>query len=179
MIFFKKVMLSILVAVLLISAFAYMEQADLYGQIQDMYRQLQQKKPKPAEQAKEQNTASVNENKQKPAESQSKADNAKKDAPPVSPAPSMKVQDVREAYYLTYDQLKAMEHMSIGDRMRMLWIGAQLAGEDMKQLIALANGGITLEEKKEMEQLLEKKLGDADIKELYRVAEGYRKEASR
>lgn len=76
-------------------------------------------------------------------------------------------------YFLTYDQLKYLEHMTFLDQITTWSILRKLDKSQRKEALNLANGGITVGELQELNEILSEKLSAKDFKKLNSLIRRY------
>lgn len=80
----------------------------------------------------------------------------------------------KDSIHISLDELLTMEHMSFGDKLTGLTLLYRFDEKERDSLIALAQGGITVAEMEDIDDILERKLGPKDLGKLYRMVDKYR-----
>lgn len=76
-----------------------------------------------------------------------------------------------ETYFLTYDELKSLQKVSLGDKLFGMMILSKMKSNDIDTILALARGGITSSEGVELKNILDKALSPKEVEKIYKKLE--------
>jgi len=80
-----------------------------------------------------------------------------------------------DKYYMTFNEVNALEHAGTRDKLLFLSIAARLGRADTDRILAIAADGVTYEEMREIRSILEKKLNADEIKKIEDILSEFRK----
>lgn len=73
---------------------------------------------------------------------------------------------IPDKYFMTFNEVNSIENISLRDKLTGLSIISKIKKADIERVYELADGGITLDELKEIKRILEKNLSKDEIEKL-------------
>lgn len=79
------------------------------------------------------------------------------------------VDEKTETYFLTYNEIKSLEKVSLGDKLFGMMLVSKIKSANLNRIWDLASGGITTTEEAKLKTILEKDLKQKDIEKIYQL----------